>query len=375
MADGHKPAAGLGDGGQYNEKGCFGAETGMAEKERRESCMKNRKRYGRVYLGLGIAACILTAVLSLCLGNINFLPTELPGILRGEGGNVNRSILLYARLPRTLAALSAGAALAVSGAVLQNVLANRLASPGIIGVNAGAGLGVTICCGLGVMSGLRVSAAAFAGSLTSILLIFLFSSRFHASRTTVILSGVALNSILNAICESVTVLDTDLAMLSIDFRVGGFSAVSFPRLLPAMALIGGGLLLLFTLCNELDVLALGDETAQGVGLSVGHYRMLFLLLSALLAGAAVSFAGLLGFVGLIVPHFVRRFTGNESRKLLPLCASAGAGFVTFCDLAARLLFAPYELPVGILMSVIGGPVFLFLLVRSRGGHGQESENC
>ncbi len=281
---------------------------------------------------------------------------------------MSRSILLYARLPRTLASLAAGAGLAVSGAVLQNVLANRLASPGIIGVNAGAGLGVTLCCAMGTLSGLAVSCAAFGGSLITVLFIFLFSHRTNASKTTVILGGVALNSILNAVCESVTVLDTDVAMLSIDFRVGGFSAVSYMRLLPAAGLIALALAVLFTLCNELDVVTLGDETAQGVGLRVGRYRMLFLVLAALLAGAAVSFAGLLGFVGLIVPHFVRRFTGNESGRLLPMCAVAGAGFVTLCDMAARLLFAPYELPVGILMSVVGGPVFLYMLIRHKGGH-------
>ena len=248
------------------------------------------------------------------------------------------------------------------------MLANRLASPSIIGVNAGAGLGVTLCCAAGTLSGLAVSCAAFGGSLITVLFIFLFSHRTGASKTTVILGGVALNSILNAVCESVTVLDTDVAMLSIDFRVGGFSAVSYMRLLPAAGLIALALAVLFTLCNELDVVTLGDETAQGVGLRVGRYRMLFLVLAALLAGAAVSFAGLLGFVGLIVPHFVRRFTGNESGRLLPMCAVAGAGFVTLCDMAARLLFAPYELPVGILMSVVGGPVFLYMLIRHKGGH-------
>ena len=305
---------------------------------------------------------------SLCLGNVHFTPVQLISLFRGQGDKVSRSILLYARLPRTLASLAAGAGLAVSGAVLQNVLANRLASPGIIGVNAGAGLGVTLCCAAGALSGLAVSCAAFGGSLITVLFIFLFSHRTNASKTTVILGGVALNSILNAVCESVTVLDTDVAMLSIDFRVGGFSAVSYMRLLPAAGLIALALAVLFTLCNELDVVTLGDETAQGVGLRVGRYRMLFLVLAALLAGAAVSFAGLLGFVGLIVPHFVRRFTGNESGRLLPMCAVAGAGFVTLCDMAARLLFAPYELPVGILMSVVGGPVFLYMLIRHKGGH-------
>lgn len=329
--------------------------------------MKNRNRRQFLFLCAGISGCLAVAVLSLCLGNVHFPPADLPGILAGDKGAMSRSILLYARLPRMFAALLAGAALSVSGAVLQTVLANRLASPGIIGVNAGAGLGVTLCCAAGVLSGYAVSCAAFAGSLITVAVISLFSYRTSASKTTVILGGVALNSILNAICESVTVLDTDIAMLSIDFRVGGFSSVSYIRLIPAGLLILAALAVLFTLCNELDVVALGDDTARGIGLPVGRYRLVFLALAALLAGAAVSFAGLLGFVGLIVPHFVRRYTGNESRHLLPLCAICGAGFVAFCDLAARLAFAPYELPVGILMSVIGGPVFLFLLVRYKGG--------
>lgn len=335
---------------------------------RKDSDTGGIKRNRQLCLWGGLAACLSIAALSLCLGSIHFSPVQLIELLRGNGDSVSRSILLYARLPRTLASLLAGAALAVSGAVLQNVLANRLASPGIIGVNAGAGLGVTLSCAAGALSGFAVSCAAFGGSLVTVLFIFLFSHRTHASKTTVILGGVAMNSILNAICESVTVLDTDVAMLSIDFRVGGFSAISYGRLLPAAGLIVFALAALSTLCNELDVVTLGDETAQGIGMQVGRYRMLFLMLAALLAGAAVSFAGLLGFVGLIVPHFVRRLAGNESGRLLPLCAVAGAGFVTLCDLASRLVFAPYELPVGILMSVIGGPVFLFLLIRHRGGH-------
>lgn len=329
--------------------------------------MGNRKR-GRCLLLCGVILSLAIAAASLCLGNLMLTPLQLFDILCGRGESVSRSILLYARLPRTLAALSAGAALAVSGAVLQNVMANRLASPSVIGINAGAGLGVTLCCAAGVWSGIHVSCAAFAGSMITVLMIFIFSRRTNASRTTVILGGVALNSILNAVRESVTVLDTEAAMLGMDFRVGGFSAVSYSRLIPAVLLILCAMAVLFTFCNELDVVTLGDETALGVGLPVGKYRMLFLVLSALLSGAAVSFAGLLGFVGLIVPHFIRRLAGNESRMLLPLCALAGAGFVTFCDTASRLLFAPYEMPVGILMSVIGGPVFLVLLLRYRGGH-------
>ena len=122
------------------------------------------------------------------------------------------------------------------------------------------------------------------------------------------------------------------------------------------------------MCNELDIMTLGEETAQGLGLSVKWMRTIFLVSSALLAGASVSFAGLLGFVGLIVPHAIRKMTGSESKKLLPLCAICGATFVTLCDLCSRLLFRPYEVPVGIIMSFLGGPFFLWLLLKRKGGY-------
>lgn len=140
------------------------------------------------------------------------------------------------------------------------------------------------------------------------------------------------------------------------------------RLWPAAILIIIGLSVLFTLTNELDVISLGEDTAQGLGMSVKKMRTAFLGISALLAGAAVSFSGLLGFVGLIVPHVGRRLVSNENGKLIPFCAIFGAGFVTLCDLVARTVFSPYELPVGILMSCIGGPFFLFLLIKRKGGH-------
>ncbi|MBR3705090.1 MAG: iron ABC transporter permease, partial [Oscillospiraceae bacterium] len=271
-------------------------------------------------------------------------------------------------LPRTCACLLAGAALACSGCILQSVLGNKLASPNIIGVNAGAGLGVTLCCALGIASGWTVSLAAFGGAMLAVFTVVTLAKKTGASRTTVILSGVALNSILGAFRDAVTTLIPEAAMLSGEFRVGGFSAVVPARLLPSGILITAALLLALTLCNELDVLALGEETAHSLGMSVKHIRTLFLLLAALLAGTAVSFAGLLGFVGLLVPHISRKIVGGESRSLLPMSILLGAGLITLSDLAARTLFAPYELPVGILISCIGGPFFLFLLLEKKGGH-------
>lgn len=313
------------------------------------------------------ALVLLSAGLSLCLGAAKLTLPELWQAIRIGPENTAGVIFWYSRLPRTAACLLAGAALAASGCILQSVLGNQLASPGIIGVNSGAGLAVMVCCAFGVLSGWAVSVAAFGGAMAAVLTVVLLARKTGASRTTVILSGVAMNSILNAIRDGVSTLIPEAGMLGGDFRVGGFSAVSANRLVPAAVLILAALAVTLTLCNELDVLGLGEETAQSLGLPVKKLRTVFLLLAAVLAGTAVSFAGLLGFVGLIVPHAARRFVGGEGRLQLPLCILGGAGFVTLCDLLSRVVFAPFELPVGILMSVIGGPFFLLLLLKRKGG--------
>lgn len=204
--------------------------------------------------------------------------------------------------------------------------------------------------------------------MLAVMLVAVTAQKIGASRTTVILGGVAVNSCLNAASEAISILVPDAGMQAADFRVGGFSSVAYSRLIPAGILIAVGLILAFTLCNELDVISLGEETAQGLGMPVKKMRTVFLGLAALLSGASVSFAGLLSFVGLLVPHVARKLVSNESGRLLPFCALCGAGFVTLCDLLARTVFSPYELPVGILMSFIGGPFFLFLLMKRRGGH-------
>lgn len=311
-----------------------------------------------------LAAAVL---LSLSLGAARLSPAQLWQALVSGPDNTAGYIFWYVRLPRTVGCLLAGAALAVSGGVIQRVLHNSLASPSIIGVNAGAGLAVTVCCAAGLFSGWIIAGAAFFGAMVAVLLIVLAAEKAGASRTTVILGGVAVNAILNALSEAITVLIPEAGMLAGDFRVGGFSAVSWPRLLPAAAMILLALGVIFSLGNMLDVLSLGEETAQGLGLPVRTVRTILLILAASLAGAAVSFGGLLGFVGLIIPHAVRKFAGSESRYLLTLSAILGGAFVALCDVTARMAFTPYELPVGILLSVLGGPAFLWLLWKRRGG--------
>ena len=306
-----------------------------------------------------LLACVLAALASLFLGAAALSPGEL---LSGTGTAAGR-IFWYVRLPRTAGCLLAGAALSVAGCVIQNVLANPLASPNIIGVNAGAGLAVTVCCALGCLSGWVIAGAAFGGAFLAVMLVSLAAKAVGASRTTVILAGVAVNAFLGAISDAVTNLVPDAGALSSDFRVGGFGAVVPQRLVPAGVLILIALGAVFCLCNELEVLSLGEDTAKSLGLKAERLRTVFLALAALLCGAAVSFAGLLGFVGLIVPHAVRRFAGTRCTRLLPLCALWGGAFVTVCDLLSRLLFRPQELPVGILLSALGGPFFLYILSK------------
>lgn len=322
----------------------------------------------RIIFPVSIIFLITAVSLSLCLGATNMSLKDIFEVIVGNTESTYYKIFMYVRIPRTCACILAGAALSVSGAVIQAVLSNKLASPSIIGVNSGAGLAVTACCAFGTVSGWTIAGAAFAGAFLAAFFVAFAAQKIGASRSTVILGGVAVNSFFNAITEAIMNILPDAGVTSIDFRVGGFSSVAYTRLIPAATIIIISLLLIFSLHNELDLISLGEDTAQGLGLNVRQMRTVFLILAALLAGAAVSFSGLLGFIGLIIPHMVRRLCGSESKNLIPLCVILGAAFVTICDLISRLAFAPYEIPVGIFMALIGGPFFIFLLIKNKGGH-------
>ena len=332
--------------------------------------MKSLRRNKIAYIYcIAVAALLLSAIFGVLLGSTKLdLWNTLLEMINRNTNSPDARILIYVRLPRVIAALVCGAALAVSGAVIQGVLANRLASPSIIGVNAGAGLAVTLCSALGIIGGWRLSLLAFTGAFLTVMLVSIGAKKWGASRGTVILMGVALNALLGAISDTVTVFNPQVSMMSNDFKIGDFSSVTYAKLIPAAVIVLICVLILLTLSNELDVLTLGDENAKGLGLNTGAMRVVFLLLSALLAGAAVSVCGLLSFVGLLVPHAVRRIATSESKHLIPLCALFGAGFVALCDTLARAVFAPYELPVGIIMAFLGAPCFIFILLRGKGGH-------
>ncbi len=322
----------------------------------------------RLILLLSLLLLVLSAFLSLISGAASVSVSALAKAALAGPESVAGYVFWYSRLPRTVACIAAGFALSVSGAVIQSVLANRLAAPGIIGVNSGAGFAVTLATALGAVSGWVISASAFFGAMLTSFAIMVISRKTRASRTSVLLAGVSLNYILGAFSDAVLSLVPQAAMTGGDFRVGGFSSISHVRLYPAVIIIAVAVAIVFTLSNELEVLSLGDDEARTLGLNAGVMRVIFLLAASALAGAAVSFAGLLGFVGLLVPNGVRRVLKGDNTLLLPLSGICGAILVTLCDIVSRLLFRPYELPVGIMLSLIGGPVFLMLVLKRRKGN-------
>lgn len=323
-----------------------------------------------ILLGLTFAAVLL----NLCVGSSGLAPVKLARmVFSGENGSVEARIFWFVRLPRTLAAVLAGAALATAGLLLQSVLRNPLAAPSVIGVNSGAGLCALICMAVFPAYAQFASIAAFIGACAAVFAVYLLSRVTGASKTTIVLAGVAVNSILGAAMDAIVTLIPDAVTSRSAFSIGGFSNVTMTQLKFAVPLCALGFLAALLCRRELSVLALGDDVAHSLGLRVERFRALFLIAAAMLAGAAVSFAGLLGFVGLVAPHMTRMLLKNDARMQLPMTALLGALLCLVCDFIARCLFAPYELPVGIVLSFVGAPFFLYLLLirKKRSRHSAD----
>lgn len=331
----------------------------------------NKPKHGGIAVLFAVLCALLLASF-LCALAFGSTPLDLlrgiGDLLRGDTSSPDGRILLYIRLPRACAAVLAGVALAVAGVIIQAVLHNPMAAPNVIGVNSGAGLGAVLMLAV-FPSALRLlPLAAFVGAMVTCLCIYAISARTGADRMTVTLVGIAVASLLNAAINTVKILYPDSVYDADSFMIGGFSGVTFSRLFPAGMIILGGFLVACFFAWEMDVLALGDDTAKSLGVNVKRVQLLLLLLACALAGGAVSFSGLLGFVGLLVPHLARRFVGENHRILVPVSALGGAVLVLVCDMISRVLFAPYELPVGILLSFVGGPFFISLILVGRKRH-------
>ena len=311
------------------------------------------------------AALLLLIVLSLGTGQAGFQPGELLDALRaGDIALPAWRVFMHVRVPRTLAAVMTGGALAVSGLILQQVLLNPMASPGLLGINAGAGLFALLAAVFFPVGLWSLPVFAFVGALLSALITYAIAGALGAGRRTIILAGIAISSLLGAISDAIVSVVPDAALYRSVFSIGGLANVTLRQLAAAAPVMLLGFVLALALGKGMRLLTLGDDVAHSLGVPVVRTRLLLLAASALLAAAVVSFAGLIGFVGLVVPHLAVLLLGEDGRRPVP-CALLGAALCLVCDMIARTCFAPYELPVSIILAVLGAPYLLVLLLKRR----------
>lgn len=308
---------------------------------------------------------IIAVVAGLCFGSAPLSLSELMAVILGRG-EVSHSIILWqVRLPRVAAGVLAGMGLSTAGALLQSVTANDLAGPNIIGINSGAGLAVILLLSAAPAAGAALPLAAFLGAFGAAAVILLVSGKLGSSKTNTILIGIAITTLLNAAISFLSLLDEGILAQYNHFTVGSLKGIRLEDLLLPAVIILAAFTAAMALSSRLGVLSLGDAAASALGIRVKRLRIGAMACAAACAAGVVSFAGLLGFVGLVVPHMAKRLVGHQPAKLLPVSAIMGAVLVVLADLLGRTLFAPSELPVGILMSLIGAPYFLILLCRRK----------
>ncbi len=305
------------------------------------------------------ATAALSFVVSLMNGSVEISAEKILGL--AEITPTEQQILENIRLPRTIVAMLVGVNLSLSGAILQAVMKNPLADPHIIGISSGAGLFGIFAMLVMKDAGALVTPAAFLGAMLAAILIYILAWKDGIKPIRVILAGVAVSAFLGAGISAMLIFYSEKVSGALMWMVGGLSARSWQHVEILYPYTITGTILAFLAAKHLNILQLGDEVAKGLGLRVNLTRTILTAIAALLAASAVCVVGLLGFVGLIVPHTARLLIGSDYRILLPSAALLGAAVVTFSDTAARVIFAPVELPVGLILAMIGSPFFLYLL--------------
>ena len=283
--------------------------------------------------------------------------------------NIDAQIFFIARLPRVLAGALVGSTLAAAGVVLQALLRNPLATPFTLGVSSSAALGAMLAIVFDLdlqLAGAAVPLASFAGSLVGTAIVYFLATRVGGGLSTgvLLLAGVTLNTFFSALITVVQFLvDFGDWYRTARWLIGNLDVSSYAPIWGAAPLIGASFLLFAVLPRTLNLLTLGDDVAASRGVDVSRAQRIAFLSASLATGAAISMAGPIGFIGIVVPHLVRLLVGSDHRILLPASTLFGATFLVICDLIARTIMSPIELPVGIVTAMIGGPFFLWLLVR------------
>lgn len=310
---------------------------------------------------------VVSILLSISLGATTIPLKKILTALFIERDGLTYNIVKNIRMPRTFVGMLVGICLSLSGTILQGIMRNSLASPNIIGVSSGAGLAATICLVLIPQYGYLTPIAAFMGAFATTILIYLLSYKDGIRPLRMVLAGIAVSSLVSALINLILIFYPDRVQDTLGFTIGTLNMALWSdfRILLPYTLIG--LALSFLFARKMNVLMLGDEIAGSLGVHVERSRFFLIGLASLLAAASVSVVGLLGFVGLIVPHIVKLLLGSDYRYVYVGVTFLGGAIVIFCDTVARVALAPMEIPVGITMALIGVPFFLYLL-RGRVAH-------
>ena len=321
-------------------------------------------------LSYGSAALPLKEIIAvLAQGLQNGLPPE-----DGDQGPVYDIIWLL-RMPRIILAMCVGTGLSVAGVIMQAIVKNPLADPYILGISSGASLGATaaILLGAGAFLGENfIGLAAFAGAFaTSLLVLIIANLGGQANAVKLILSGMALNAVCSAFASFIIYFANNIeGMQTISYwLMGSLANASWKTLATLVPIVLLGVIFFWSQRNILNIMLLGDEAAVTLGYDLQKYRQLYLLLSSFIVGFVVYAAGMIGFVGLIIPHIIRMLAGSNHTRLIPLAAVAGAIFLILADLGCRIIIPRTELPIGILISLIGAPAFIYLMVKRTYGFG------
>lgn len=331
--------------------------------------MTVRRRLLLTSVGFG-ALLLITSVLAPLVGSTHIsLSRALDGSIP-FAENVDAQIFFIARMPRVAAGIVVGAALASAGVVLQALFRNPLATPETLGISAGAALGAILAITAGSTTSLGpfspVSLASLAGAIGAIAIVYLLASapRRPLSTAVLLLAGVTLNAFISAVILFVQYMaDFTQSYRAIRWLIGDLDVGTFVPILGALPLVLAAFVLFFMLPASLNLLSLGGDVAATRGVNVPAVQRLAFFSAGLATSAAVSLAGPIAFIGIVVPHAVRLMVGVDHRIVLPASALFGGAFLILCDLIARTIIAPIELPVGIVTAMIGGPFFLWLLVR------------
>ncbi|GAA0592597.1 iron chelate uptake ABC transporter family permease subunit [Kribbella sandramycini] len=323
----------------------------------------------RLVLGLGVAAAILVLLMAASLAfGAEHVPFGQVWQALTVGGTDSDVIVRDVRLPRTLLGVLVGSALAVAGALMQALSRNPLAEPGLLGVNAGASLGVVIAMayfGIGALSG-YVWFALIGASIATVAVYALGSAgTAGASPARLALAGAAITAALTGAISAIVLLSSTVFNGFRAWSVGTLSGRTIPVVVQVAPFVVIGLILALFLVSSLNALALGEDAAKGLGANVARTRLLGVVATTLLCGAATAAAGPISFVGLVVPHMVRTFTGPDHRWVLPYCLLVGPILMIAADLAGRMIARPGELPTALVTAVVGAPVFVYLIRRRR----------